>query len=295
MVLRWSWVRSGRPARRSRWSNQGTAPTPRMASAHHAHAATPGHQRRRADRAAGVTVMVVGACGPPVSGYRQSLVGSRSVCPPIRLGSVTGTSAGARVPEDDRRRSARIMGRHGWSDVAAGAGQRRSAAGPAGLAPHARVRDGARPRQPDRRAEHGFRLAAPLQREPRRDHRAGRLVPGVRQPLPLGVVRSAARVRLPQPARSLRAPARPLVRAGPPAVDGPVWVRSEERPTVEEALRRLRYLHAHGPSPRAFTLRRRFEPDGRPSRPSRGPRPGARAGSREPGGSDPIAGPRRGR
>jgi hypothetical protein len=33
-----------------------------------------------------------------------------------------------------------------------------------------------------------------------------------------------------------------------------------------EALRRLHYLHARGPSPLAFTLRRRFEPDGRPSR-----------------------------
>ena len=32
-----------------------------------------------------------------------------------------------------------------------------------------------------------------------------------------------------------------------------------------EALGRLRHLRAHGPSPQAFTLRRRFEPDGRPS------------------------------
>ena len=44
------------------------------------------------------------------------------------------------------------------------------------------------------------------------------------------------------------------------------WVEAGQRPTVEEALRRLRYLRAHGPSPRAFTLRRRFDPDGRPSR-----------------------------
>jgi hypothetical protein len=43
------------------------------------------------------------------------------------------------------------------------------------------------------------------------------------------------------------------------------WVDEGERPEVEEALRRLRYLRAHGPSPQAFTLRRRFEPGGRPA------------------------------
>jgi hypothetical protein len=48
------------------------------------------------------------------------------------------------------------------------------------------------------------------------------------------------------------------------------WVEAGQRPTVEEALRRLRHLRAHGPSPRAFTLRRRFEPDGRPRRRGRG-------------------------
>jgi hypothetical protein len=48
------------------------------------------------------------------------------------------------------------------------------------------------------------------------------------------------------------------------------WVEAGQRPTVEEALRRLRHLRAHGPSPRAFTLRRRFEPDGRPTRRGRG-------------------------
>ena len=42
------------------------------------------------------------------------------------------------------------------------------------------------------------------------------------------------------------------------------WVEAGERPDVDEALRRLRYLRAHGPSLQAFTLRRRFEPDGRP-------------------------------
>jgi hypothetical protein len=33
-----------------------------------------------------------------------------------------------------------------------------------------------------------------------------------------------------------------------------------------EALRRLRHLRARGPSPQAFTLRRRFGPDGQPTR-----------------------------
>ena len=43
------------------------------------------------------------------------------------------------------------------------------------------------------------------------------------------------------------------------------WVEAGQRPDVDEALRRLRYLRAHGPSPQAFSLRRRFEPDGRPA------------------------------
>jgi hypothetical protein len=41
------------------------------------------------------------------------------------------------------------------------------------------------------------------------------------------------------------------------------WVEAGERPTVEAALRRLRHLRAYGPSPDAFTLLRRFGPDGR--------------------------------
>jgi hypothetical protein len=44
------------------------------------------------------------------------------------------------------------------------------------------------------------------------------------------------------------------------------WVGADEQPTVDQALRRLRHLRAHGPSPQAFTLRRRFDPDGRASR-----------------------------
>ena len=48
------------------------------------------------------------------------------------------------------------------------------------------------------------------------------------------------------------------------------WVEAGQPPTVEEALRRLRYLRAHGPSPRAFTLRRRFDADSHPDRRGRG-------------------------
>ncbi|HEX2150029.1 MAG TPA: DUF3291 domain-containing protein [Actinomycetota bacterium] len=44
------------------------------------------------------------------------------------------------------------------------------------------------------------------------------------------------------------------------------WVRAGEMPAVEEALRRHRHLVAHGPTPQAFSLRRRFGPDGYPAR-----------------------------
>jgi hypothetical protein len=43
------------------------------------------------------------------------------------------------------------------------------------------------------------------------------------------------------------------------------WVASGVHPTVDDALRRLRFLRDHGPTPRVFSLRRRFDPDGRPS------------------------------
>jgi Domain of unknown function (DUF3291) len=43
------------------------------------------------------------------------------------------------------------------------------------------------------------------------------------------------------------------------------WVAAGDRPTADEALDRLRYLRRWGPSPRAFSLRRRFGPDGRPA------------------------------
>ena len=38
------------------------------------------------------------------------------------------------------------------------------------------------------------------------------------------------------------------------------WVPSDHRPTIEEALERLRLLARHGPTPQAFTFRQRFAP-----------------------------------
>jgi heme-degrading monooxygenase HmoA len=40
------------------------------------------------------------------------------------------------------------------------------------------------------------------------------------------------------------------------------WVPSQHRPTVAEAQQRLNLLAAQGPSPRAFTFRVRYDPDG---------------------------------
>ncbi len=39
------------------------------------------------------------------------------------------------------------------------------------------------------------------------------------------------------------------------------WVPAGHRPTVEEAIDRLEHLREHGPTPHAFTFRRRFEPE----------------------------------
>jgi uncharacterized protein DUF3291 len=41
------------------------------------------------------------------------------------------------------------------------------------------------------------------------------------------------------------------------------WVPRGHEPAPEEALARLRLLRAYGPSPKAFTVRSRFTPDGR--------------------------------
>jgi hypothetical protein len=42
------------------------------------------------------------------------------------------------------------------------------------------------------------------------------------------------------------------------------WVPAGTRPTADDGLRRLAHLRRHGPTPRAFGLRARFTPDGRP-------------------------------
>jgi hypothetical protein len=56
------------------------------------------------------------------------------------------------------------------------------------------------------------------------------------------------------------------------------WVPAGERPSLDQALARLRHLRTYGPSPRAFSLLRRFTEDGqrvqrhggRPARRQRG-------------------------
>jgi hypothetical protein len=49
------------------------------------------------------------------------------------------------------------------------------------------------------------------------------------------------------------------------------WIPEGHIPSVQEAQERLLHLEAHGPSPYAFTFKRRFTPDGAPGT----PRPGA--------------------
>lgn len=44
------------------------------------------------------------------------------------------------------------------------------------------------------------------------------------------------------------------------------WVPVDAMPTLEDAVARLTYLRRYGPTPRAFTLRRRFDPAGRAER-----------------------------
>jgi Domain of unknown function (DUF3291) len=44
------------------------------------------------------------------------------------------------------------------------------------------------------------------------------------------------------------------------------WLPDDHRPTLDEARARLALLRREGPSPRAFSLRRRFDPDGSASR-----------------------------
>lgn len=44
------------------------------------------------------------------------------------------------------------------------------------------------------------------------------------------------------------------------------WTVEGQRPSPSAALARLTHLRRYGPSPQAFTVRRRFDPDGRPKR-----------------------------
>jgi hypothetical protein len=53
MVLAFSWVSSGRPARRTSWSNQGTLTSPRIASPHRPQASHLGQRTSGALRIAG--------------------------------------------------------------------------------------------------------------------------------------------------------------------------------------------------------------------------------------------------
>ena len=50
------------------------------------------------------------------------------------------------------------------------------------------------------------------------------------------------------------------------------WVRDDARPTAAEGIARLRHLRAHGPTPAAFSVKRRFTPDGRRTSSSPAPR-----------------------
>jgi hypothetical protein len=54
------------------------------------------------------------------------------------------------------------------------------------------------------------------------------------------------------------------------------WIQAETTPTTGDGLARLAHLRRYGPTPQAFSLRVRFQPDGRPESParfhSRGPR-----------------------
>jgi hypothetical protein len=45
------------------------------------------------------------------------------------------------------------------------------------------------------------------------------------------------------------------------------WVPEGHTPTIAEAQERLAHLEGHGPSPHAFTFKRRFAPDQSSERP----------------------------
>ena len=45
------------------------------------------------------------------------------------------------------------------------------------------------------------------------------------------------------------------------------WLPAGEHPTAEQAMARLRHLRSHGPTPKAFSLRVRYTPEGTRERP----------------------------
>jgi hypothetical protein len=47
------------------------------------------------------------------------------------------------------------------------------------------------------------------------------------------------------------------------------WIPAGTTPTPADGLARLTHLRRYGPTPQAFSLRVRFQPDGRPERPAR--------------------------
>lgn len=53
------------------------------------------------------------------------------------------------------------------------------------------------------------------------------------------------------------------------------WIAADTQPTPTKAIARLQHLRRVGPSPQAFTVRRRFDPTGRPE--ARQPRAARRA------------------
>lgn len=66
------------------------------------------------------------------------------------------------------------------------------------------------------------------------------------------------------------------------------WVPDDTVPTVQEATRRLWYLRTYGPTPRSFSLRRRFTADGAAA--GRSPARRARPGPGGPRGRSAAAG-----
>lgn len=64
--------------------------------------------------------------------------------------------------------------------------------------------------------------------------------------------------------------------AMPPPTTALWWTPAGRPPSPEHGLARLDHLRRYGPAPQAFTLRRRFRPDGSPER--RQPRDGKRSG-----------------